>query len=95
MLGPADIQKLATIIDPERDFMEVGPVEEVDVDHLDYDYVKGCENVKELVELLNYLKLVNYLNNQGRESRVLSRFGSENARETCRVRSGQSSTAIV
>lgn len=56
MLGPTDIQRLATMIDPERDGLEMGEVEEVDINHLDFGYVESCKNTKELLELLRFLK---------------------------------------
>jgi hypothetical protein len=56
MLGPTDIQNLASMIDPDRDGIEIGPIEQVDITHLDYNYVEGCQDLKELVELLKYLK---------------------------------------
>jgi 6-pyruvoyl-tetrahydropterin synthase len=50
MLGPQDLTRLAQVIDPSLEKIEL------DVGHLDYSYVSTCTNVKELQMLLQVLK---------------------------------------
>jgi hypothetical protein len=60
MLGPTDITRLASMIDPEtaerNGLIEVGPPQEVDINHLDYGYVRTCTDKQEIKQLLAFLK---------------------------------------
>jgi len=56
MLGPTDIQRLATMIDPEKEGMIEATSEEIDISHLDYAYVRSTSDKAELVRLLDYLR---------------------------------------
>ena len=56
MLATSDLKRMASMIDPTNSNIEMGPIEEVDINHLDYGYVKTCEDLPELVSLLAYLR---------------------------------------
>ncbi|KAJ3306403.1 hypothetical protein HDV03_005371 [Kappamyces sp. JEL0829] len=57
MLAANDMKKIAEMIDPNAEGIEMGPVEEVDINHLDYRYVRECKDKTELKALLAYLRL--------------------------------------
>jgi hypothetical protein len=62
MLGPQDLKGIAQLIDPENESQLQNIEEEVDISHLDYQYVATCNNRNELGTLLNYLRHLQMLN---------------------------------
>ncbi len=59
MLATSDLKRMASMIDPNATGIEMGPIEEIDINHLDYGYVKTCADLSELEALLGYLRYEN------------------------------------
>ena len=56
MLGPQDLSRLAQVIEPGQESILAQQPEDYDIEHLDYAYVKDCQDTAELQVLLKVLK---------------------------------------
>nr|KAJ3414440.1 Sperm associated antigen 1 [Polyrhizophydium stewartii] len=62
MIGPSDLKKLASVIDPAKESQLLRGFEtedvptDYDVEHLDYGYVAQCSDMHELATLLRVLR---------------------------------------
>ena len=58
MLSNGDLSNIASMIDPNHETNSpVGGIqEEIDISHLDYGYVSGCSDKREILSLLTHLR---------------------------------------